>query len=417
MKLKIEPDLKEILDTLPDAHIVGGYVRDLVLGVEPKDVDLTTSALPNEIKKLYPKNISLGEKFGTIIIKSETLEIEVTTMRSDMTSGRHPNVSFTDCIHTDLSRRDFTINAMALDRNLNLIDVFNGVADIKNKILRAVGNPMRRMDGDPLRALRAIRFSSQLNFKIDASLEHAISNTNVGQVSKERIRDEFLKSLDCNPVRTIQDSIRLGIMQQIIPEFHLLETCDQHQDYHPEGNALQHTLQALQAPNETSKIEKMAILLHDIGKVYTKDNSNPLRYHGHAEIGAQHTTEILKKLKFSKREIDDIVFSVSNHMKMHDIQNMRKPKRYALYANEHFGTLLKVHIADKYNRGESNYDFIMRDIPIEHPQPIIDGNYLMSIGFKPSAELGIVKKQLYDMQIEHGMSKGQLEDVAKIMNR
>ena len=116
---------------------------------------------------------------------------------------------------------------------------------------------------------------------------------------------------------------------------------------------------------------------------------------------------------FSKREIDEIVFSVSNHMKMHDIQNMRKSKRYALYSSEHFQTLLKVHMADKYNRGESNYHFIVNDTPEEHQTPLIDGNYLISIGFKPSVELGIAKNKLYEMQIERGMSKEMLEVEAK----
>lgn len=415
MEFEIDNTLKEILNTLPDAHIVGGFVRDLVLGIEPKDVDLTTSALPSEIKKIFPENIPLGEKFGTIIIKSGDLEIEVTTMRSDITSGRQPNVSFTDCIFTDLTRRDFTINAMALDKNLNLIDVFNGVADIKNRTLRAVGDPMSRMSEDPLRALRAIRFSSQLNFKIDLSLDLAITKTNIGEVSKERIRDEFLKSIHYNPVRTIQDSMRLGIMEQIIPEFHLLETCEQYKDYHPEGDALQHTLQALQYDEKASVIEKMAILLHDIGKIHTKNNPNRFQYMGHAEIGAKLAKEILKQLKFSNGAIDEIVFSVSNHMKMHEIQNMRKSKRYALYSSEYFGTLLKVHMADKYNRGESNCDFVVNDIPEEPPIPCIDGNYLMSIGFKPSVELGHVKNKLYEMQIEYGLSKEELEEKAKIM--
>lgn len=385
------------------------------MGIAPHDIDLTTSATPDVIKELFPEHIALGEKYGTIIIKSHGLEIEVTTMRSDMSSGRHPNVSFTDCIYTDLSRRDFTMNAMALDKNLDLIDPYNGVCDIKNKTVRAVGDPLKRMNEDQLRALRAIRFAAQLNFKIDESLEDAISNTPISSVSGERIKDEFLKSLDYNPVRTVQDSMRLGIIQQIIPDFNLLETCVQNLEYHPEGDALQHTLAALQSHAGKSKIEKMAILLHDIGKVYTKDDSNPMMYPGHAAIGAEYAKEILMNLKFSKYDIDKIVFSISNHMKMHDIKKMRKSKRYALYSSEHFETLMAVHIADKYGRGEDNYDFVMDDIPIEHPLPIINGNYLMSIGFEPSAKLGHVKDSLYDLQIENCLNRTELEIIAKTM--
>ena len=268
------------------------------------------------------------------------------------------------------------------------------------------------MDEDQLRALRAIRFASQLNFNIDPTLENAIQNTTIKSISNERIRDEFMRSLSYNSVRTVQDSMRLGIIQQIIPDFILLESCEQNPTYHPEGNALEHTLEALQSPGIKSEIVKTAILLHDIGKVHTKDDLNPMKYLNHASVGAEYAKCILSDLKFPKDDIDKIVFAIANHMKMHDIKKMRKSKRYALYSNKHFKTLMEVHVADKWNRGESNYDFIMGDIPIEHPFPSIDGNYLISIGLKPSKELGEVKELLYCLQVENALSKSELKDIA-----
>lgn len=411
--IQIDDKVIDILHKLPDAHIVGGFVRDSILNRPSKDIDICTSALPSETKKLYPNHIPLGEKFGTIIIKVEGIDdIEVTTMRSDMTSGRHPTVQFTKNIITDLARRDFTMNAMALNKNLQLIDPYNGQSDIKNKTIRAVGNPFERMSEDPLRALRGIRFASQLNFEINPALENAISQTSLKFISPERIKDEFLKSLHYNPVKTLKDCIRLNIMQQIIPDYHLLSNCPHDPLQHPDGNGLEHTFQALRYPQELTPIQTFTIAVHDYGKIYTLDPTNPNHYYGHEKEGAVRMLKILKSLKFSNDEQSEIIFGIKNHMKMHNIQQMRKSKRYKLYSSPYFETLLKVHKADTFGRDNSNYDFIINDIPEYQPLPLIDGNYLISIGFKPSKELGLIKSQLYDMQIEENLTLIELQKEA-----
>ena len=244
LNFKITPQVQKVLNKLPNGHIVGGFVRDSIMGLEPKDVDMTTSALPSEIKRLFPRHSSLGEKFGTIIIKTNDLEIEVTTMRTDDTTGRHPKVSFTDSIEKDLSRRDFRMNAMALDSDLNLLDPFNGQSDITHRIIQTVGNPIITLNSDPLRALRAIRFSSQLNFQISPALKEAIKQTSLCGVSPNRTRDEFLRSLDYNPIKTVSEMIELDLIKFIDPTILLLQNCQHSPDYHPEGNALNHTYQA-----------------------------------------------------------------------------------------------------------------------------------------------------------------------------
>lgn len=409
---KIIPQIQKILNKLPDGHIVGGFVRDSIMGRTPKDIDMTTSALPAEIKKLYPKHSSLGEKFGTIIIHNKDLQIEVTTMRTDKTSGRHPKVSFTDSILSDLSRRDFKMNAMALDSNLNLIDPFNGKSDISNKIIQTVGNPIITLSKDQLRAIRAIRFSSQLNFQISLPLKEAIKQTSLSEISPDRIRVEFLRSLNYNPVKTIKETIELNLIKFIIPDLQLLQTCEQHPKYHPEGNALEHTLKALTFPH-TTPIQKMTILLHDIGKIYTKTSFKPLHYHGHEKESVKHAKKILKALKFSKAETQEILFAIENHMKMHKIQEIRKSKRYALYSNPYFPTLSILHQANTYGRKENNIDFISSDIPSYRPKHLIDGKYLMSIGFEPSKELRKAKEELYDLQIEQTLSTTELQKIAK----
>ena len=416
----ISPEVQKILNKLPDGHIVGGFVRDSIMGRTPKDIDMTTSVIPSKIKKLFPKNISLGEKFGTIIIQTKTLEIEVTTMRSDLTSGRHPKVSFTKDILKDLSRRDFTMNAMALDSNLTLLDPFNAQADIKDKIIKAVGIPIIRLSEDPLRAIRAIRFSSQLNFQISTPLKEAIKKTSLCGISPNRTRDEFLRSLQYNPVKTVSGLIELNLIRFIDPAIPLLQNCQHSPIHHPEGNALNHTYQALTYP-DTTPIQKVAILLHDIGK--TKSNTIGYyqnHYPGHAKEGVKHTKKTLKALKFSNKNIEEILFAIENHMKMHNIQEMRKTKRHKLYSNPFFKTLLIVHKADVYkrNEGSSNFinedmsQFILNDIPKNIPTPLINGHYLLSIGFQPSKELRKVKEKLYELQIEQNYTLSQLKQEA-----
>lgn len=408
MIIQIPKTAQSILDTLPDAFIVGGFVRDSIMGTSPKDIDITTSATPSEIQEFYPDNIPIGKKFGTVIIRAGHMDIEVTTMRSDITCGRHPEVVFTKDLLSDLSRRDFTMNAMAYNSKAGLIDPYDAIIDIENKHIRAVGSPVMRMTEDPLRALRAIRFSSQLCFDITPSLKSAIRSTSLRYISSERIRDEFSKALLYNPVQTVENSIELGIMDQIIPDFEQLEDCPHDKKYHEDGNALQHTFNALSYTDFETVNEIWATLLHDYGKFFTKDDANPNHYYNHERVSGIVSEEVLRKLKFSSKDMAEILFSIKNHMKMHNITLMKKSKRYRLYANEHFKTLLTVHLADTVGR-TNNLQFITEDIPEEHPTPLIDGRYLMSIGIEPSVRLGEIKQSLYDMQVEFDMTIHDLQ--------
>lgn len=410
---EIPSQVLKIMDKLPNAYIVGGFVRDSLIGISYNDIDITTSATPDQIKKIFPKHTALGEKFGTIIIQEGNLKMEVTTMRIDKTSGRHPKVSFTDDIYKDLSRRDFTINAMALNRE-GLFDPFGGKLDIRGKTIKAVGNPALRMDSDPLRAIIAMKLSSKLDFQIANSLKEAIKRISLTETHPEAIRTEFLKSLSYNPVKTVLEMIELKMEKFILPNLHLLEKCEQLPKYHPEGNALNHTLTALSLPGTTTN-QKMAILLHDTGKMFIKHQLK-YSYHGHEKKSVEYSKKILKHLKFSNKDIEEILFAVENHMKMHNIKEMRKSKRYAFYAMPYFQTLLKVHEADTHGR-ENNVSFVLSDIPEEREEPLIKGKYLIEIGFKPSKELRYAKEKLYTLQIEENLTENELKEKAKSIIR
>ena len=411
-EFKIPKDISEMLNTLPNSYIVGGFVRDSILNIPSHDIDVTTSALPEETKKLYPNHIVLGEKFGTIVVRQGDYEVEVTTMRSDLTPGRHPKVLFTDNIYVDLARRDFTMNAMAMNNDLILLDPQNGVQSLNDSIIYAVNNPMTRMDEDSLRALRAIRFSAQLGFKISAPLQSAIEQTNITNVSRDRVRVEFLKSLQFNSVQTIKQMISLNIMHQIIPDFHLLETCEHLPTHHTDGNAMKHTLAALSHPIDTTPNQKLIIMLHDLGKIKTKDSQNFGHYYKHEKASVEMASKVLKFLKFSNNDQKEILFAIGNHMKMHSIHLMRKSKRYNLYESPYFESLLKLHEADT-NCRNNNVEFVLSDIPPEIPTPLITGHHLMSLGFKPSKQLGRIKMNLYVLQVEQNYTFLQLFQEAK----
>ncbi|MCK5431460.1 MAG: CCA tRNA nucleotidyltransferase [Gammaproteobacteria bacterium] len=398
--------IPERIFKLPEnSYIVGGAVRDYFLGKEPKDIDITTEATPDELLELFPDAITLGIRFGTIIVDG----IEITTMRKDISPGRHPNVEFTDNIFLDLSRRDFTINAMAINLHglskVYITDFYAGRYDIDCKILSCVGNPEERLREDPLRALRAIRFATQLDFRIAPSLKAAIRHTSIAEISAERIKSELLKSFVCGARKTIDLLIETELIGEIFPEVLKLSECSQNKEYHPEGDAFLHTMQSLEWADghNFTPIQKMATLLHDIGKMSRSEYFDADKYPGHAKLGVPIAKEILQRLKFSNDEQSEILFAVENHMKMHTISEMKKSKRYTLYRSEYFETLLKVNEADCFGRRACDRDFVCEDIknmPKEKEKPLVNGHDLMEMGYEPGIYLGNVLKILYDFQVD-----------------
>jgi tRNA nucleotidyltransferase (CCA-adding enzyme) len=321
-----------------EAHLVGGSVRDLLLGKKPKDYDIATNAYPDDITKLFEKSIPTGAQFGTIrvLVEDETgemREVEVTTYRSeaDYFGGRWPaKVEFTKTIQEDLARRDFTINAIALrldDKQLNnadIIDPFNGLTDLEAKLIRAVGDPVERFTEDGLRPLRACRLAANLGFEIEEKTFAAITQclSIIDNISQERVRDEFVKMLmhSAKPSIGIELMRKSGILKIILPE--LLEGIEVTQPEFHQDDVYTHILKAVDAAEDGVKL---AALFHDIAKPRTKSvEGNSVHFYGHDLMGAEMTREIMKRLKFSNAEIERTAQLVRWHMFYYPNADWRK---------------------------------------------------------------------------------------------
>jgi len=420
-----------------EAYLIGGSVRDLLMSREIKDIDITTNALPFQIKevakKLGLKYIETGIQHGTITIVYNDVFIEVTTFRVDLDcDGRHCNVRFVRSLKKDLSRRDFTINAIALDRNGNPIDLFNGVLDIQNKVIRAVGNPNIRFEEDKLRALRAIRFATVLNFDIEQHTYNAIKNVSLEFISKERIKDEFIKVLlSSNKIRGVELLRLSGLMDQIIPEITILKDVLQDEINHPEKDVYTHTILSLKnvSDNNYDKNDSLelilSILLHDIGKPLTRsfESEHEIHFYEHEKYGAEITEAILTRLKFPTKTIEKVKWLVENHMRIHHFNEMKKSKKVKLIEHEHFSDLMSLAIADIEGSSALNgsindlkiiynidkfigeYREEIKNIPILK-QKLINGFDIMNLGVSPKEgiKIGQILEKVNDAIIEENIN-------------
>lgn len=324
MLINIPTNVKFIIDTFYEnnyeAFMVGGCVRDSILGKEPKDYDITTSATPNITQSLFDKTIATGIQHGTVTVVLDSDNLEVTTYRTEgqyLDNRRPESVNFVSDIKEDLSRRDFTMNALAFNDKDGLIDYFNGLDDIKNKVIRAVGEPSKRFQEDALRILRAIRFSCQLGFEIEESTYSAIKENYklIKNISIERVRDELCKILisdsPCTGLNMLKD---IGILEIILPEINSLVNytprCNNHN-----RDVFNHTLNVI-SNTHNDLILRLAALFHDIGKLNTlKELPNGHCYFpGHAQEGAIMLKPILSKLKFDNNTIEKVSAIIYDHL-------------------------------------------------------------------------------------------------------
>ncbi len=418
-----------------EAFLVGGCVRDWLLGKNPHDWDIATNAKPQEIQKIFPDSV-YENNFGTVGVKMPSSfqegkfeVIEVTTYRIEAkySDKRRPDkVKFAKTIREDLSRRDFTINAMAMDivnqkntskkKVIQIIDYFDGKKDLESRIIRAVGNPQERFDEDALRMMRAVRFFSQLGekkkpWKIDLQTLKAIKlkAANLKYISKERVRDELEKIFQSNfPAQGIDLLVRTGLMKFIIPE--VMETIEVRQNRHhyfgPFNTVYAHMLASLEKC-PSSKLEvRMATFLHDIGKPRTKRGQGiKATFHGHEHLGAKMTEKILKRLKFSKKVIDKTVLLVRNHMFYYNVDEVgeagvrRIIKKVGL---ENINDLIDVRIGDRLGSGVPkavpyklrHFRFMVEKLsqdPISVKQLKINGNDLIrELKIKPGPKIGAI---------------------------
>lgn len=323
------------------AYLVGGAVRDLCMGRTPKDWDIATSAKPGQVKALFSKTIDTGIKHGTVTVMLNNRGYEVTTYRVDgiYSDGRHPDtVEFTPSIDEDLARRDFTINAMAVDIRGKLIDPFGGIADLDKGIIHCVGNPYRRFAEDALRMLRAFRFEAQFNFQISAGTKCAIKQSvdKLNSVSAERVRDELTKLLVANhPALAIEDAYLLGVTKVILPEFDQMMECLHENKYHY-TNVGRHCLAVVMGVPARSTL-RWAALLHDVGKPDTKaydETKGRYRYIGHPERSVEIANTILDRLKFSNADKNHILKLIQYHDYVSDTPS--KLRRFAAEMGKDF---------------------------------------------------------------------------------
>lgn len=429
MKLYIPKQAANIIQTLSshgyEAYIVGGCVRDSILGKTPSDWDITTSARPEQIKALFAKTIDTGIKHGTVTVMMDKVGYEVTTYRIDGTyeDHRRPNdVTFTTSLREDLMRRDFTINAMAYNATDGLIDLFGGMDDLKNKVIRCVGKAQDRFEEDALRMLRAVRFAGQLNFRIEHATRDAIStcHENLRDVSAERIQMELLKLLISDHPEILKEAYCTGLTSIFLPEFDQMMLTEQKNPHHCYSVG-EHTLHAMRTI-EPNPVLRLTMLLHDIGKPATKttDAYGIDHFYNHYQVGAAMSKEILKRLKFDNKTIQ----LVSQLIAHHDIRfknpktNGRRHVRKVMHSIQPtlFPYLLKVMEADVLSQSEyyqaeklsilketweayeeilSNKDCLsLKDLKI-------NGNQLKALGIREGKMIGSILNTLLSMVLEH----------------
>lgn len=389
-------------------YIVGGTVRDMIMGRESHDIDIAVSSTPQETIEVAELNhlewIPTGIDHGTITILYNNQEVQVTTFRKDVEcDGRHAVVEYTTSLSEDLSRRDFSINALSMDIHGAIIDNHNGIHDIEHKIIRAVGEPQKRFDEDKLRILRAIRFATVLGFCIEETTWNAILKSNLDGISRERIRDEFTKILiDKNRVKGIRLLHKSYILHNILPEVTMMQNISAGSPrYHPERNTFEHTLIALSKLKERSSLKLcLATLLHDVGKPSSLDKYH---YHGHDETGEKVTKEILTRFKFSKDVIDDVCWLVANHMRIHKFNEMRKAKQIRLIQHPLFDDLFELLKADLMV-----YDEVVNDIitfkkeykPPSIPSKLINGYDILVLGIPAGKQIGSILTEIENQILE-----------------
>jgi poly(A) polymerase len=383
----------------------------------PHDYDIATSARPEQVQDLFRRTYAVGAQFGVINVLEQDQCFQVATFRADGTyaDGRHPeSVRFCDA-REDARRRDFTINGMFWDPvSAQLLDYTGGRSDLDSKIIRAIGDPFQRFAEDKLRLLRAVRFATVLGFEIESETWSAIQvlAPSLHHVSAERIREELLRILQ-HPARVRGWDLldQSGLMDVILPEIGALKGCQQPPQFHPEGDVWTHTRLMLSLlPETVSTPLVLSVLFHDIAKPATfqfDEAAGRIRFSGHEKLGAQMTDEILSRLKFPRKEIDETVACVENHMAFKDVQNMRTSRLKRFLARPTLPDELELHRVDcsGSNGDLSNYHFLRAKI-VEFssapliPPPLLRGEHLIALGHRPGPQFRAILEAVQSHQLE-----------------
>ncbi len=426
IRIKVPQKAQYIIDTIAkagyEAYVVGGCVRDSILGREPEDWDITTSATPFQVKELFSRTVDTGLQHGTVTVIVGREGFEVTTYRVDgvYEDGRHPKqVTFTPSLEEDLKRRDLTMNALAYNDEAGLVDCFGGLEDMEAGIVRCVGNPEERFGEDSLRILRAIRFSAQMGFDIEEETLAAISRLahTLDRVSAERIRVELVKLLVSPHPEHLRLAYETGVTKVFFPEFdQAMETPQKHP--HHCCSVGEHILRSMQHV-QADKVLRLAMLLHDIGKpkVLTVDPDGTTHFHGHAAVGADTAEAFLYRLKMDK----DTIRRVCTLVRCHDYGNSLEPDmkmaRKALnrIGEEAFPWFFAVKRADilaqsqycrqekldKVDRWQECYEELLRQQQCVSLKTLaVTGGDLIQAGWKPGRQLGEILQKLLELVLE-----------------
>ena len=403
------------------AYLVGGCVRDLLLGLAPQDYDIATNASPQDVMSLFPETIAVGAQFGVVLVvvrpeAEEPLHIEVATYRSDVgySDGRHPDaVRYSGTAKEDVQRRDFTINGLLLDPVKNeVLDYVGGRPDLERRIVRTIGDPRVRFREDKLRMMRAVRFAARLGYEIESATMAAIRELarEIHQVSRERIRDELDKMLTEGQARHCFELLDAsGLLTEVLPEISAMKGVEQPPQYHPEGDVWTHTLLLLQGLERGgSKSLAWGVLLHDVGKPPTfRVAPDRIRFDNHAEVGTKMAEEICRRLRFSNEITEQVSALVANHMRFADVQKMKESTLKRFIRLPRFAEHLELHRLDCYaSHGDlSLYEFVkdkLESTPEEQirPTPLITGKDLIQNGWTPGPQFRTVLQAVEDAQLE-----------------
>lgn len=410
-------------DTGYRALFNGGCVRDIIMGREPSDYDVCTDALPENVQQLFPESIPVGAQFGVVIVVESGVQVEVATFRADIGSadGRHPErVEFSTSPEEDVRRRDFTINGLLMDPvDGRVLDFVGGLADIRAKMIRAIGDPQRRFEEDKLRMLRAVRFAARFDYRIEERTFLAIRKLapEIRQVSQERIRDELSKMLTEGAARRAFELLdETGLLKEVLPEASRMKGVPQPPQFHPEGDVWMHTLLMLEKlPAHSPRALAWGVLLHDVGKPPTfRPPSGPgdrIRFDEHVRVGVQIAEEICRRLRFSNEDAGQIAALVENHMRFKDVPEMRDSTRKRFARLAHFDQHLELHRLDCLSsHGDlSTYElvrnFLQRTPPeAVRPPRLVTGDDLRGMGFSPGPLFKGILTAVEDAQLDGTVS-------------
>ncbi len=405
-----------------EAFWVGGCVRDFLLGREPGDYDIATNAVPDEIERIFNKTIAVGRQFGVMVVVEGGEQFQVATFRaeSDYQDGRRPNqVSFGDP-QADATRRDFTINGLFYDPvKQTLRDWVGGEADLKARIIRTIGKPEERFAEDHLRLLRVVRFAAQLGFEIEPETFAAVRSLapKIRGISAERVRDELMKlfkpgvvgqaSIASRGLELLHES---GLLAEVLPEIAACVTCEQSPDFHPEGSVFNHLrLMLAQLPPDAHELLPWAALFHDVAKPVTATRdavTGSIHFYGHEKIGADMAVEIMTRLRFPKKQIEDVATAVLHHMQFKDAPQMRKATLRRMLLRPTFPLELQLHRLDCLgsNGMLDIHDFMVAQAEelAKQPQmipPLLTGHDLKALGVQAGPVMGALLTEIRDLQL------------------